>query len=189
MKLRVKQMIDEVSRIINEVPEITHLGNPVLREVCAEVSQEEGVTTANKLIKVLDHYRSLTGVGAGLAAPQVGIAEQVFVTYDGRTKESTVYINPKITKTSVESNYYRESCLSSRMFWSDTERPITITLTWTDLAGQKHEEEFTSFKARLLQHEYDHLLGIPCLDKAIPGTIEYSGDVKLEKLRDNPNKY
>lgn len=186
MKIRVQQMIEEVGRILHEVPEITHLGNPVLRQVCTPVSNEEGTKTANKLIKVLDRYRSLTGVGAGLAAPQIGIAEKVFVTYDGRIKESTVYINPKITKISAETNYYRESCLSSRMFWSDTERPITITLTWTDLSGTDHEEEFTSFKARLLQHEYDHLLGIPCLDKAIPGTVEYAGEVKLEKIRDVP---
>lgn len=176
-------MIDEVSTIVSHVPEIVHLGDPVLRQPAARVTLEQGRLTAQKLIAILEKYRTLTGVGGGLAAPQIGISEQIFVTYDAQSRKYDVFINPTLTKSSDEQCYYRESCLSSRMMWADVQRPATITLSWTDMEGKNHEEEFTGFKARLLQHEYDHLLGVPCLDRAIVGTIEYSGDVKSEKIR------
>ena len=69
------------------------------------------------------------------------------------------------------------------MFWGDVQRPESIMLSWTDEKGENHSAEFTGFKARLLQHEYDHLQGVCCVDKAIPGTLEYSGEVKDEKIR------
>lgn len=176
-------MIDEVSIAVEKVPELTHLGNPILRIRCAPVSFGEGLTTAQKLIAILDKYRKLTGVGAGLAAPQIGISQNVFVIYDGKSKRYEAFINPTLIQSSKENNYYRESCLSSRMMWGDVKRPVSFTLAWTNIDGKKNEEKFTTFKARLLQHEYDHLLGVPCLDKAIVGTIEYCGDVVKEEIR------
>jgi peptide deformylase len=184
MKQRVINMIKEVSTGIEKIPELTHLGNPILRKMSEDVSIKEGVKVANALIIVLDKYRKVTGIGAGLAAPQIGLLKNVFVTMGKNGYEA--YINPKIVKYSKESNFYRESCLSSRMMWGDVERPESITMKWIDMGGKEKEEKFDSFKARLLQHEYDHLFGICCLDKVISGTVEYSGNVKDEKIRNKP---
>lgn len=181
MKQRVLNTMAEVSKGIENIPELTHLGNPMLRQVCKAVSTNEGLKIANKLIMVLSKYKKLTGVGAGLAAPQIGFLKKVFVTTGKNGYEA--YINPEIIYHSKEINFYRESCLSSRMMWGDTQRPESIKMKWVDIDGVEKEENFSSFKARLLQHEYDHLLGICSLDKAITGTVEYSGDVKKEVIR------
>ena len=185
MKSKVTTMIDEVSAVVAQIPEITHLGDPVLRTKCSPVTLEEGQATGQKLTEILRKYRALTGIGVGLAAPQIGIPDQVFVTYDKAGDTYHTFINPRLVGHSDETNYFRESCLSSRMMWADVERPVSITLSWTDMEGKNHQEEFTGSNARLLQHEYDHLLGIPCLDRAIVGTIEYSGDVKQEVIRNH----
>jgi peptide deformylase len=182
MKQRVLDMISEVSEAIDKVPQLTHIGNPILRQKCESVSVKEGVEIAKDLVSALEKYRKLSGgIGAGIAAPQIGLSKAIFVTTGKNGYE--IYINPKIIKYSKETNFYRESCLSSRMVWNDVERPENIEMVWTDSDGEKHQEKFSSFKARLLQHEYDHLLGIVCLDKAIPGTVEYSGNVKEERFR------
>lgn len=181
MKQRIQEMWSEVSKVLNKIPSITHVGNPVLRTTCSPVDLIEGKRIAQLLIETLDTYRKLTHIGAGLAAPQIGISAMVFVTATPDGFET--YINPELTSSSQKTNLYRESCLSSRMFWGDVERPETIEMSWTDIQGAKHTETFSDFKARLLQHEYDHLLGICCIDKAVPGTLEYCGDVKKEKLR------
>ena len=181
MKQRVLKIIDEVRLGIQKAPELTHLGNPVLRQKTKPVTYEEGVIIANKLINILDKYKKFSGVGAGLAASQIGLAKKVFVTTGKNGYEA--YINPKVISFSKKTNYYRESCLSSRTMWCDVARPVSLEMEWTDITGKKRKEKFTDFKARLIQHEYDHTLGIPCLDKAVPGTVEYSGNVKGEKLR------
>lgn len=175
-------MLSEVSKVIKEIPELTHIGNPVLRQRCEDVSLAQGKEIAQKLIKALDMYRSLTGIGAGLAAPQIGLAKKVFVTTGQSGYE--IYINPEITEYSKKTCFYRESCLSSRMMWGDVERSESIEMKWLDADGKEHQENRSDFKARLLQHEYDHILGICSLDRAVPGTIEYSGDVKGEKMRE-----
>jgi len=183
MKTRVIAMIKEVTEVIENIPELTHLGNQILRTKCKEVSFENGFKTAEKLTETLKSYRKLTGIGAGLAAPQIGLLHRVFVTYDKKTDLYEAFINPKLLEKSRTNNFYRESCLSSRMLWGDVSRPNSITLSWTNINGKPVKETFSSYKARLVQHEYDHLQGIPCLDKAEVGTIEYCGDVKKEQIR------
>ena len=186
MNQRVKKIIEEVELANSRVVDLIHVGDPVLRQKTQEVSVTEGKEIGKKLASVLSLYERLTGVGGGLAAPQIGIAKSVFVINDRKNKTFTTYINPKIVKRGQTTNLYRESCLSSRAFWGDVERPDSITLEWTDEDGLFHTQEFTTFMARILQHEYDHLEGILCVDKALPGTLEYSGEVKDEKLRSKP---
>jgi peptide deformylase len=90
-------------------------------------------------------------------------------------------------KKSEETNFYRELCMSSSILWSDIERPCTITITWTDENGETQTKEYTSFMARLIQHEYDHLQGCVCLDKSIPGTISFvDSNPAKEEIRNKP---
>ena len=182
MKRRVQNVVAEASQVLQDLPDITHLGNPILRQKCTSVSIPEGKEIAKKLIKTLTKYREIAGIGAGLAAPQIGIPKCVFVTFAEMGYET--YINPTIVSTSDETNFYRESCISSRVVWGEVERPASIEIKWTNEQSEEHTQKFSGFMGRLLQHEYDHLLGVPCLDKAIPGTIEYAGEVKDEELRE-----
>ena len=47
-------------------------------------------------------------------------------------------------------------------------RPKTITLRYLDEDFNEHEETFTGFCARIVQHEYDHLEGHVFTDRISP---------------------
>lgn len=168
--------------MLKAFPEFKYLGDPILRTPTNHVEFNEGLAIGKKLGIVLLNYRKLTGMGRGLAAPQIGIAKSVFATFVDN--EIQVYINPKVVVSSGETNNYRELCLSSGIMWADVERPASIELEWTNSLGEKENKVFDSFIARLLQHEEAHMRGICNLDQAVPGTIEIQlSDPLLEKIR------
>lgn len=182
-------MFDEIQKrtqiflqVLQKFPEFRYLGDPILRKKTKSVSLSEGVQIGRKLGEILIEYRKIAGIGRGLAAPQIGIPKSVFVTY--LDDEVQIYINPKIISKSKKANRYRELCLSCGNIWADIKRPDLITVQWKDKNGKTEKKEFTGLVARLIQHEYDHLQGIPNLDKAEDKTIEFvTSDPLQEKLR------
>lgn len=183
MNERIREKVDLFQKIISKVPELVYLGNPVLRTPTEETAVEEAKFISDKLTATLLKIRKIAGYGRGLAAPQIGINKSVFVTFVGDKFQT--FINPEIVSRSKENNYYRELCLSSGILWADVERPESIDLKWTDLDSNTHKQKFSSFQARLIQHEEAHLRGICNLDEAIKGTIEIpTGSPLEEKLRD-----
>lgn len=170
------------NKIIESIPEIVYIGNPVLRTVTQEVDLEEGNIIAEKLMQVLKKYREITGIGRGLAAPQIGMSKSVVVTFVDN--KFTAYFNPRIVTSSESKKIYKENCLSSSHIWCDVVRPETVTVEYMNNLGEKVVQEYSGFVARLLQHEIDHLQGIVNIDKAEKGTIDYkNGDPLEEKLR------
>ena len=167
---------------ISAFPDIVFAGHPALRVTAAPVSVDEGRTIAARLTDTLRRYRERTGLGVGLAAPQVGITRAVFVTFlDGAWE---AYVNPEVVAVSNERSLLRELCLSSGVLWCDVVRPAEVTLRWTDLDGAVQERAFDGRPARGLQHERDHLAGVLNLDVAVPGTIAFvDGDPRLQQLR------
>ena len=161
------------------ITELKYFSDSVLHEPCTDTTVEEGIAIGKKLEDVLSRYRTATGVGRGLAAPQIGISKRVFVTYVN--DQFRTFINPRILNTFDAKNRYRELCMSAEGTWADIERPAVIEFTWTDEHGTTHTEFFETFMARLIQHEHDHLEGIVCLDKAIPGTAEPVSSNPLEE--------
>lgn len=180
----IQKLLKEFVLVHKEIPELTFIGDSVLRTKTRTVSLKKGITIANRLKKTLKKYRKLTGAGRGLAAPQIGESVAVSVTYTDNKFQT--FINPKIVKSSKKMNLYREQCMSIGILSADVKRPEQITLRWMDEKGGKHEEDFSGFMARLLQHEYDHLQGVVNIDIAIPSTIEFATkDPLKEKLRTN----
>lgn len=170
-------------KILKECPEVTYVGEEVLRRLCVEVSLQEGLEIAEKLKSVLLKYREITGLGRGLAAPQIGFNKRVFVTF--MNDEFQFFINPKLVRASKDMNFLRESCISSVLLWADVKRPKDITLSWIDEKGESRQEDFTDFPARLLQHEYDHLEGLVNLDVCEKASIEFvKSSPRDEKLRE-----
>jgi len=175
--------IELFKKVAQEFPDFRYLGDPILRTPAAEVTLDEGIEIGKKLGDILVRYRKITGMGRGLAAPQIGIGKRVFVTF--LNDQIHVYINPKIIKTSDTLNCYRETCLSSGIMRGDIKRPAKITIEWTDENGQIQKQEAEDVLARLLQHEYDHLQGVCNLDIAEKGSIEFvTSDPLQEKLRE-----
>lgn len=114
--------------------------------------------------------------GIGLAAPQVGLTDRIFVVdlspladdypeFDGFKK---VLINAHITERSGDMEGVEEGCLSIPGIHEKVLREEEIRITYLDENLQPHDETFSGFMARVIQHEYDHLDGILFVDKISP---------------------
>jgi len=101
--------------------------------------------------------------GVGLAAPQVGILQRLFITRKG--KKFMAFINPIITGFSSGESIGTEGCLSFPGMFGKVERPSAISLSYIGMNGQRRQMEYSGFEARVIQHEIDHLNGILCIDQ------------------------
>lgn len=110
--------------------------------------------------------------GIGLAAPQIGLMKRLLVMdcvkeADG-TPEPMVLINPEVTWESDARNVYEEGCLSIPGQYADVERPKMVRVSWLDVEGKAHEQEFDELWATCVQHEIDHLNGVLFIDYLKP---------------------
>ena len=122
------------------------------------------INTCWKMIKAC-----LEDEGIGLAAPQIGVFKQVFVIKE--TENSfRVYFNPRYSvDVSSKTELGIEGCLSvpgKRLLVS---RSTAICAEWLEFGAQgvlvPRTELLEGFKARVYQHEWDHLAGFSILDK------------------------
>jgi peptide deformylase len=112
--------------------------------------------------------------GRGLAAPQVGRTERIFV-FDAGWKDGTptpvACINPEIISLSETQLTGEEGCLSIPGVPMGISRAAEVTLRWTDVEGI-HERSFTGAEAVIVQHEYDHLDGIVIYDRVEKDAVQ-----------------
>jgi len=101
--------------------------------------------------------------GVGLAAPQIGINQQIFVIDIGEGPH--VFVNPRITKKQ-DSGELEEGCLSIPDVLIIVNRPQKILVKFMDENNQWHEKAFEDLMARVIQHETDHLHGKMIVDFA-----------------------
>jgi peptide deformylase len=166
----IKEKVETFHKVLNEIPEVVYVGDPVLRTKCVSTTPSEGKAIGEKLGEILLRYRHIAGIGRGLAAPQIGINKSVFVTYVNDQLQT--FINPVIIERSPTTNFYKELCLSSGVMAVDVERAEWIVMDWDTLDGVHHKEKIEGFLARLYQHEEAHLRGVVNLDEASPKGIE-----------------
>ena len=103
--------------------------------------------------------------GVGLAAPQVGINEQIFVVDTG--KEVFAAINPRILK-GTGSEVMEEGCLSIPRVLVDIKRAKTVWVEFTDGENRHVRAQLNGLVGKVFQHEYDHLQGKLILDYLAP---------------------
>jgi peptide deformylase len=120
--------------------------------------------------------------GVGLAGNQVGLDKQIFVVDISMLEEyehikPIVMINPEIVTTSDEIVVYEEGCLSLPELRADVERPESIKVKFLSPAEQEEEIEATDFFARVILHEYDHLIG-----KMIPDRVDEKERKKMQNF-------
>ncbi|WMJ76050.1 MULTISPECIES: peptide deformylase [unclassified Sedimentibacter] len=101
--------------------------------------------------------------GVGLAAPQVGILKRAVVI---DVDDGNVYkmINPKIIKKSGEQ-LGQEGCLSVPEKKGNVNRPMNVTVEYTDDSGKPVTLKAEGILARAICHEVDHLDGILFIDR------------------------
>ena len=130
-----------------------------LPETSAEEIKEKHNLTLRELHDNLAGTMAATG-GIGLSANQCGILVRAFVMYTNiDKKEVTLFLNPKITWESEETNVFSEGCLTYPFLFLNITRPKSIKFTYTDQDGNTQEGAFTGLTARIFQHEYDHMEG------------------------------
>jgi peptide deformylase len=105
--------------------------------------------------------------GIGLAAPQVGESLQLItvdLTVGEIPEELMILINPQIT-AGEGFEICEEGCLSVPGYSLPVKRHARIFLKATLLDGSELSGEFEGLKARVIQHEIDHLNGILIVDR------------------------
>ena len=148
-------------------------GQPVLRRPTKDL--EPGELDVKQLVSDMQETL-LAAEGCGLAAPQVGLSKRLFVVDGTELVEEypeckdfkQAFINPEIIEESEDTSVYSEGCLSLPGISENVVRPKTITIRYLDEDFKEHEETFTDFKARIVQHEYDHLEAHVFTDRISP---------------------
>ena len=148
---------------------ILTLGDDLLRQKAVPVTNLDGGSSRRDAHQwndiVQEMFRVLKdGKGVGLAGPQIGLMQRIFVTYiDGDTPR--VFINPSIIETSQETAKYEEGCLSVPGIWAHVIRPKMVKVQAWNEKSRPFTLECGGILARVILHEYDHLEGILFIDR------------------------
>jgi peptide deformylase len=140
--------------------EVKTFGDPVLKTRAARVKVfDDALLRLTEEMLVTMRERE----GVGLAANQVGRLRRVLVA--GIEEDEYVLINPVIEARSDETEVLAEGCLSIPGIQVDVERPVAVTVSGQDAAGEELRFEAEGLLARVFQHEIDHLDGVLILDR------------------------
>jgi len=152
---------------------VARLGHPVLRQVAEPVPPDQILTPAvqqfiDDMIATMYEYD-----GAGLAAPQVHVSQQIVILEVGPNPRRphapsiplTVYINPEITPLTEEMEEDWEGCLSVPGLRGRVPRYTQIRLRAYDRQANRVDIVAQGFHARVIQHECDHVQGKVYLDR------------------------
>ena len=156
-------------------------GNPVLKRIADEIPENfEGLSSL-----LADMFETMYAAkGVGLAAPQIGESIRLFIV-DGSPFANEegeeidpkaigiegfkkVFINPIIEEESGDLWPFQEGFLSIPKIRENVIRKEKIYVSYYDENWSFHRDEFDGYKARIIQHEYDHLEGILFTDKLSP---------------------
>ncbi len=148
-------------------------GSPILRQVAREITDDY----PNLQALISDLFDTMyKSDGMGLAAPQVGKSVRIFVVdatslaeEDPELKDfKKAFINPKLQLIGEETLVMNEGCLSLPKLREDVDRHNKVRISYYDDKWNYFEEEYEGLKARVIQHEYDHLDGIMFIDRINP---------------------
>jgi peptide deformylase len=139
---------------------IRTFGDPGLRQRAREVDK---ITDLHRRLvdDMLETMRAAPGVG--LAAPQVGVLERLFV-WEVDDEHGAV-VNPVIVESSEDEAVYEEGCLSVPGLYCEVSRPARVEVRGLDLDGNPLSISLEDFRARVWQHEIDHLDGVLFIDR------------------------
>jgi len=138
-------------------------GDPVLKRRAQEI--KKGELDVKELSQ--DLFETMQAAkGIGLAAPQIGKGLRMFVV-DGSPLEEEemedfrkVFLNPTMEQELGDDWVFEEGCLSIPDIREEITRKLKIRITYYDVDWKKHQDKFEGMKARIIQHEYDHLEGV-----------------------------
>ena len=107
--------------------------------------------------------------GLGLSANQVGLPFNMFVMGGHPDIEKGMKLacfNPVIIHNSEEEILLKEGCLTFPFVFLSIKRPRKIVAKYEDESGTLQEGKFDGYFSRIFQHEYDHMIGRLCTERA-----------------------
>jgi peptide deformylase len=149
---------------------------PVLRKIAKPVSVFDA-GLRDFIGRMFDCMYGAKGVG--LAAPQVGVSERIFITdhaqRDDKDKhDRRAFINPRIENGRGEETY-EEGCLSFPGIYAKVTRWNNFDIVYQDEHGAEHRQSFDvnagDFLGVVFQHELDHLDGKVFVDYLTPAQL------------------
>jgi peptide deformylase len=153
-------------------------GDPVLRQRAKEIEKGTDLTAL-----IQDMYETMySAQGIGLAAPQIGKAIRLFVVDGTALKDDEddetggenmegfkkAFINPVILQEEGEPWEFEEGCLSIPNIREKVSRKESLKIRYYNEQWNLVEEEYDGIKARIIQHEYDHIEGKLFIDYLTP---------------------
>lgn len=115
--------------------------------------------------------------GIGLAASQVDRhIELIVMDLSEEKNQPMVFINPKITPLTQDTQPYEEGCLSVPQIFDKVERAAQVKIEALDLEGKPFTLEADGLLAVCIQHEMDHLDGKLFVD--------YLSPLKRQRIRE-----
>ena len=147
-------------------------GDPILKKMGQEITKDYP-----NLTEVIENmFETMHEAnGLGLAAPQVGLSIRLFIVdgipiyNEGKAEDlkdfRKVFINARLLNQQGEEWSYNEGCLSIPTIREDIYRQPSIKLNYFDENFNEFTEEFVGLKARIIQHEYDHIDGMLFTDR------------------------
>lgn len=157
---------------------IIAFGDPVLKKKAVDIKKDyPGLSQL--IANMFDTMKNAKGVG--LAAPQVGVSIRLFIIdaapyideddekdEEGLKSFKRIFINAQIVEEEGEKWKFNEGCLSIPTIREDVERKPDLRIRYLDENFAEKEETFNGVRARIIQHEYDHIEGILFTDRINP---------------------
>jgi peptide deformylase len=161
-------------------------GDPALRrraEPVGEVTPQIRAIIADMTETMYDE------VGIGLAAPQVGISLRLIVVADDEGRSVQALLNPAITDRGGEATA-EEGCLSIPGVFAPVTRAAWVKVEARSVDGKPVTIDARGLRARVLQHEIDHLDGVLFIDRVDPVTRDrIKRKIKKDGLREDASRH
>jgi peptide deformylase len=132
--------------------------DPILKQVCEPVRAGDDLS----FLEVMEKVCRKAG-GVGIAAPQIGVAKCAIylLLNNGRGIRGEFMLNPLIAWASAETDVQEEGCLSYPGIIKRIQRHTYISVQFQRVIGGRLQlERCGGYRARVIQHEVDHLKGI-----------------------------
>ena len=153
-----------------------------------EITSKKIKNVIKNLVDSMHHYNLV-----GMAAPQLGINLNVFISEIRKTAVRTsvitdplrIFINPKIVRYSQKKKDMIEGCgtVDYGNLFGPVKRSLSIKVEAQNEKGENFVLEATGLLAQIIQHEYDHLQGVLCIDKFSNTRKIFHKELKGRKIK------
>lgn len=149
------------------VEDMLLLGDPRLYQKCVPILKSELSLVpiwVKDMHDVMEDIRRVHGFGRGIAAPQLGIMKRlIYINID----RPIVIINPELSFEDESKFTLWDDCMSFPNLLVQVERFKHLRMHYLDEQFNEQTMEASDALSELIQHEYDHLEGILCINRAI----------------------